>query len=78
MRSEINRQMRDGIRKWEIVNPDDPDQGLRASTPQRSSAGCSAYQQCVLERCDSEIQYHHKPGAAVAQWLRYRTMAGMS
>ncbi|GFX81306.1 integrase catalytic domain-containing protein [Trichonephila clavipes] len=26
MGSEINRQMRDGIIKWEIVNPDDLDQ----------------------------------------------------
>ncbi|GFT60059.1 hypothetical protein TNCV_2687361 [Trichonephila clavipes] len=26
MGSEISRTMRDGLRKWEIVNPDDPDQ----------------------------------------------------
>ncbi|GFW08658.1 hypothetical protein TNCV_2776791 [Trichonephila clavipes] len=26
MESEISREMQDGIRKWQIVNPDDPDQ----------------------------------------------------
>ncbi|GFT56790.1 hypothetical protein TNCV_1268841 [Trichonephila clavipes] len=32
--------------------------GSRAPTPQRYSASCSVYRQCVLERCGSEIQYH--------------------
>ncbi|GFT37206.1 HTH_Tnp_Tc3_2 domain-containing protein [Trichonephila clavipes] len=31
-------------------------EGPRAPTPQRCSAGCSAYRQCVLEGCGSEIR----------------------
>ncbi|GFV90456.1 hypothetical protein TNCV_50311 [Trichonephila clavipes] len=31
--------------------------GAWASTPQRCSAGCLVYRQCVLEGCGSEIQY---------------------
>ncbi|GFW08489.1 hypothetical protein TNCV_2775111 [Trichonephila clavipes] len=35
--------------------------GPRSVTPQRCSASCSVYRQCVLEGCGSEIQYHPKP-----------------
>ncbi|GFX05503.1 uncharacterized protein TNCV_1008251 [Trichonephila clavipes] len=36
-------------------------EGQLAPTPRRCSAGCLKYWQCVLEECESDIQYHPIP-----------------
>ncbi|GFW29934.1 hypothetical protein TNCV_4999741 [Trichonephila clavipes] len=36
-------------------------EGQLAPTPRRCSAGCLKYRQCVLQECQSDIQYHPIP-----------------
>ncbi|GFY28703.1 hypothetical protein TNCV_3440701 [Trichonephila clavipes] len=36
-------------------------EGQLVTTPRRCSAGCLKYQQCVLEECESDIQYRPIP-----------------
>ncbi|GFV13737.1 hypothetical protein TNCV_2500711 [Trichonephila clavipes] len=36
-------------------------EGQLAPLPRRSRAGCLKYRQCVLEECESDIQYHLIP-----------------
>ncbi|GFW43024.1 uncharacterized protein TNCV_1474201 [Trichonephila clavipes] len=45
---------------WLWPSPKDKE-GQLAPTPWRCSAGCLKYRQCVLEECESDIQYHPIP-----------------
>ncbi|GFV38414.1 hypothetical protein TNCV_4392951 [Trichonephila clavipes] len=36
-------------------------EGQLAPTPRRCSAGCLKYRQCILEKCESDIQYRLIP-----------------
>ncbi|GFX88339.1 hypothetical protein TNCV_1705601 [Trichonephila clavipes] len=72
-RRKIPRRSRPGIQFYLVIEEEPLDnanmavaksegqEGQLVPAPRRCSAGCFKYHQCVLEKCERDIQYHPIP-----------------